>query len=397
MSDQAIILEQKDIKNDEEIQIVEKWDQFNLKEDLLRGIYAYGFECPSEIQKKAILPVIDGRDIIAQAQSGSGKTGTFSIATLQSIDVSKNTIQAAIIVPTHELAKQVYSVITALGSFMEGLRVKTIIGGTSIQQDAAELRNSPPHLIIGCTGRIYDMVVRKHLVLSSLKLLVLDEADEMLSKGFKDQIYNIFQHLPTVIQVAIFSATLPDEILELTRKFMVKPVRIIVKREELSLACIKQYFIALNDDRSKYDTLKSLFSMISVSQCIIYCNSVRRVVDLYQAMTDEGFSVCCIHSSMERVERDASFRSFRDGGFRVLISSDVTARGIDIQQVQTVINFDVCKDINTYLHRIGRSGRYGRTGCAINFITRKDIFYMKKIEEHYKIVIDELPGDFKGV
>ena len=241
------------------------------------------------------------------------------------------------------------------------------------------------------------MVVRKHLSLNNLKLIVLDEADEMLSKGFKDQIYNIFQHFPKSINIALFSATLPDEILELTDKFMVKPVRIIVKREELSVVGIKQYYVAINDDRAKYEMLKNLFSIISVSQCIIYCNSVKRVMDLYRAMIDEGFSVCCIHSSMDRGEREASFRSFRDGGFRVLISSDVTARGIDIQQVQVVINFDVCQDVNTYLHRIGRSGRYGRVGCAINFITHKDIFYMKKVEAHYKINIDELPGDFKGV
>jgi superfamily II DNA/RNA helicase len=316
---------------------------------------------------------------------------------LQSIDVSKNTIQAMIIVPTHELAKQVYGVIASLGSFMEGLRVKTIIGGTSIQQDATELRNTPPHIIVGCAGRIYDMVVRKHLLLSNLKLILLDEADEMLSKGFKDQIYNIFQHFPKSIQVALFSATLPDEILELTQKFMVKPVRIIVKREELSVVGIKQYFVAVQDDRGKYEMLKNMFSIISVSQCIIYCNSVKRVMDLYRAMIDEGFSVCCIHSSMDRIERDAAFRSFRDGGFRVLISSDVTARGIDIQQVQVVINFDICQDVNTFLHRTGRAGRFGKKGTTINFITRKDIFYMKKIEAHYKINIDELPGDFKGV
>jgi superfamily II DNA/RNA helicase len=391
MSDQPVI------ENDEKIENIKNWDQFNLKDDLLRGIYAYGFESPSEIQQKAILPIINGRDIIAQAQSGSGKTGTFSIGTLQSIDVSKNTIQAMIIVPTHELAKQVYGVIASLGSFMEGLRVKTIIGGTSIQQDATELRNTPPHIIVGCAGRIYDMVVRKHLLLSNLKLILLDEADEMLSKGFKDQIYNIFQHFPKSIQVALFSATLPDEILELTQKFMVKPVRIIVKREELSVVGIKQYFVAVQDDRGKYEMLKNMFSIISVSQCIIYCNSVKRVMDLYRAMIDEGFSVCCIHSSMDRIERDAAFRSFRDGGFRVLISSDVTARGIDIQQVQVVINFDICQDVNTFLHRTGRAGRFGKKGTTINFITRKDIFYMKKIEAHYKINIDELPGDFKGV
>jgi superfamily II DNA/RNA helicase len=219
----------------------------------------------------------------------------------------------------------------------------------------------------------------------------------MLSKGFKEQIYNIFRHFPSAVQVALFTATLPDEILTLTQKFMVNPVRIIVKREELSVVGLKQYFLALQDDRDKYQALKNLFSIISISQCIIYCNSVKRVIDLYSAMTDEGFSVCCIHSTMERLERDAAFRSFRDGGFRVLISSDVTARGIDIQQVQIVINFDVCRDVNTYLHRVGRSARFGKKGIAINFVTRKDIVNMKKIENHYKINIDELPTDFKGV
>ena len=386
----------EDMENTENVEIIESWDKMNLNVDLLRGIYAYGFEVPSEIQKKGILPIINGKDIIAQAQSGSGKTGCFSVGTLQSIDTSQNTIQAIIIVPTHELVKQIFEVINSLGSFMKDLRIKTIIGGTSIQQDATELRNNTPHIIIGCAGRIYDMIIRKHLILSSLKLFVLDEADEMLSKGFKDQIYNIFQHLPKSIQVALFSATLPDEILLLTRKFMRTPVKIIVKREELSVVGIKQYFVAIQDDRGKFDMLKNLFSIISVSQCIIYCNSVKRVIDLYRAMMDDGFSVCCIHSSMDKLERDSAFRSFRDGGFRVLISSDVTSRGIDIQQVQIVVNFDVCKDVCTYLHRIGRSGRYGRIGSAINFITRKDVFYMKKIEGHYNINIEELPNDFKS-
>jgi translation initiation factor 4A len=376
---------------------VDSWDQLNLPVDLLRGIYAYGFESPSDIQKKAILPIISGRDTIAQAQSGSGKTGAFSIATLHKIDLTKNVVQAIIIVPTHELAKQIQGVITSIGSFLDKLRVKLIIGGTSIQQDAAELRNSPPHIIVGCAGRIYDMVVRKHLNLSTIKLVVLDEADEMLSKGFKDQIYNIFQQFSPEIQVALFSATLPDEILNLTRRFMINSVKIVMKKEDISVAGIKQYFVALNDDRSKYETLKGLFSMISVSQCIIYCNSVKRVVDLHRAMTDEGFSVCCIHSNMNKIERDAAFQSFKTGAFRVLISSDITARGIDVQQVQVVVNFDVCKDVSTYIHRVGRSGRFGRIGCAINFITRKDVFYMKKIENYYKINIEELPGDFKGV
>jgi translation initiation factor 4A len=376
---------------------IENWDELNIKSELLRGIYAYGFENPSEIQKKAILPIIQGKDIIAQAQSGSGKTGTFSIGILQSIDISINNIQAVIIVPTHELAKQVIDVISNIGSFMEGIRIMSIIGGSSIQEDALELRNNTPHIIVGCTGRIYDMIMRKYLNLSKVKLFVLDEADEMLSKGFKDQIYNIFQHFPSTIQTAIFSATLPTDIISLTDKFMNNPIKIFVKKEELSLACIKQYFIALNDDNSKFETLKNLFSVISISQCIIYCNSVKRVVDLHQAMMKDGFSVCSIHSSMDRSQRNQAFQSFKNGNYRVLISSDITSRGIDIQQVEYVINFDVCKCIHNYLHRIGRSGRYGRKGIAINFITVKDVFYMKKIEQHYGINIDELPGDFTNV
>jgi translation initiation factor 4A len=376
---------------------INAWDDFELKDDLLRGIYAYGFENPSEIQKKAILPIIQGNDIIVQSQSGSGKTGTFSISILQSIDFSINHTQAIIIVPTHELAKQVVDVISNIGSFIEGIRIMTIIGGSSIQEDAIELRNNTPHIIVGCTGRIYDMVMRRHLNLSKVKLFVLDEADEMLSKGFKDQIYNIFQHFPSNIQTAIFSATLPDEIMDLTHKFMNNPVKIFVKKEELSLACIKQYFIALNDDNSKFETLKNLFSVISISQCIIYCNSVKRVSDLYDAMHEDGFPVCCIHSNMDKQSRSNSFNEFKSGKFRVLISSNVTSRGIDIQQVSTVINFDIPKCVHNYIHRIGRSGRWGRKGVGINFITRRDVSKLKEIEQHYSCQINELPSNFNNL
>ena len=217
---------------EEEYPMIQTWDEYNIKQELLRGIFAYGFENPSEIQKKAILPIISGRDIFAQAQSGSGKTGTFSIATLQNIDVTINATQAIIMAPTHELAKQISSVITNLGVFMEGLTIKTMIGGTSIQQDAADIRTTPPHIIVGCSGRIYDMIIRKYLKVSNVKMLVLDEADEMLSKGFKDQLYNIFQHLNQNIQIALFSATMPDDILNLTKKIMRKPVFITIKKEE---------------------------------------------------------------------------------------------------------------------------------------------------------------------
>lgn len=379
---------------EDEIEKNNNWDDFEIKSDLLRGIYTYGFENPSAIQKKTFPHIKAGKDIIAQAQSGSGKTGAFTIGLLERIDVNDKCVQGLIIAPTHELANQISNVISSIGSIMKGLTVKTMIGGTSIQDSAAEIKGDCPHIIVGCAGRIFDMVKRRYINLSTVKLFILDEADEMLSQGFKDQIYNIFQYFGKDIQVALFSATIPPEILLLTEKFMNDPVKITVKAEDLTLECIDQFFLAIYDDFAKFDMLKRLFSIISISQCIIYCNSVKRVTDLYEAMTGDGFSVCQIHSSMDKAEREKTFKAFRGGSYRVLISSNVTARGIDIQQVSTVINFDIPRDESTYLHRIGRSGRWGRKGCAINFVTKRDIFNMRKIEEHFKINIKELPIDY---
>jgi translation initiation factor 4A len=370
------------------------WDDFNMKTEILRGVYTYGFENPSDIQKKTFHHIKSGKDIIAQAQSGSGKTGAFTIGLLERIDISEKSVQGLVIAPTHELAKQIANVISSIGSSMNGLLVSTVIGGTSIQETAAEIKANCPHIIVGCAGRIYDMIKRRYINVSKVKTFVLDEADEMLSQGFKEQIYNIFQHFNEKIQVALFSATMPPEIMVLTEKFMRDPVRIVVTPDKLTLECIEQFFIAMYDDFAKFDMLKNLFKVISVNQCIIYCNSVKRVADLYEAMSADGFSVCAIHSSMDKSDRDKIFHAFRGGSYRVLISSNVTARGIDIQQVSTVINFDIPKCTSTYLHRIGRSGRWGRKGCAINFVTKRDIFNMRNIEEHFKINIKEMPADF---
>ena len=365
------------------------WDDLNLKNDLLRGIYACGFENPSQIQKLAILPIISGNDVIAQAQSGTGKTGAFGISSLQSVDVSKEYLQTVIIAPTQELSKQIYTVIRQIGEFMDGLRIQLLIGGTSVQSDIDSLRKATPHVVVGCSGRIFDMVKRRQLHLHTVKLFVLDEADEMLSQGFKEQIHSIFQYFNENIQVAIFSATLPRDVLQLTDKFMKDPISITMKREDLTLDGIEQYYVAMYTDTEKFEMLKTIFEQLTVSQSIIYTNNVKRVSDLYDAMIREGFPVCCIHSSMEKGERNKALDEFRAGKFRVLISSNITARGIDIQQVGTVINFDIPKCVHTYLHRIGRGGRWGRKGLAINFITEDDIHVMKRIEAHYNITINE--------
>ena len=373
---------------------INTWDDLGLNTQLLRSIYSYGFENPSPIQKRAIFPMINGNDIIAQAQSGTGKTGAFTISTLQLINTKVNSTQAMILSPTRELSRQTYEVIKNLSSLIKELRVMLLIGGTSTDENASELKKNPPHIIVGCTGRVHDMIRRQYINAKALKLIVLDEADEMLSAGFKEQVYNIFQHLNNNIQVALFSATLPSELSALTDKFMRDPVKILVKSEQLTLEGISQFKVQIDDDRQKYATLKDLYNHISMSQCIIYCNSVKRVQDLYEAMCEDDFPVCCIHSSMEKDDRANSYNEFKSGKYRVLISSNVTARGIDIQQVSTVINFDIPKDINTYLHRIGRSGRWGRKGIGINFITRRDFRKLKEIEQHYDLIIDDLPANF---
>jgi len=373
---------------------INNWDDLDINKDLLRGIYAYGFEKPSPIQKKAIKPIMEKRDLIAQAQSGTGKTGTFSIGALSLVDVNDKTTQVLILSPTRELSKQTASVITSIGTMMNGLTVQTIVGGTSINEDSYILKNNTPHVITGCPGRIYDMIRRGHIHSKTIKLVILDEADEMLSSGFKEQVYNIFQYFSNDIQVALFSATLPDYIYNITNKFMRNPVKISVKTEQLTLEGISQYYVAIEDDRQKYATLKDLYSVISMSQCIIYCNSVKRVADLYDAMVEDGFPVCRIHSGMDKADRNVAFSEFRTGKYRVLISSNVTSRGIDIQQVSVVINFDVPKCVHNYLHRIGRSGRWGRKGIGINLITRRDVTIMKDIEAHYSCQISELPADF---
>jgi translation initiation factor 4A len=377
---------------------ISSWDELGLSENILRGIYAYGFEKPSPIQQKAIKPIMVGKDIIAQAQSGTGKTATFSIGALSLIDMEKSSTQILILSPTRELATQTSKVIGTIGSLMEGskketLKVQTVFGGSSYEEYSVFSNKNTPHIICGCPGRVYDMLRRDKISARTIKLVILDEADEMLSSGFKDQVYNIFQYFSNDIQVALFSATLPDSITPIIQKIMRNPVKIRIKAEMLTLEGIGQYYIAVDDDREKYATLKNIFSYLSMSQCIIYCNSVKRVSDLYEAMREDEFPVCCIHSGMDTSTRSAAFNQFKTGSSRVLISSNVTARGIDIQQVGVVINFDLPKDVHTYLHRIGRSGRWGRKGTGINFVTRRDVCKMKEIERHYATEIRELPID----
>lgn len=375
--------------NEESIMSYNSFDEMNLKESVLRGIFSYGFERPSAIQQMAIVPMISGRDIIAQAQSGTGKTGTFSISVLQRIDPNKQETQALLLSPTRELAQQIVKVITSLSSFMN-LKIHACVGGTRVRDDMDALKQNC-HIVVGTPGRVQDMIHRNSLDVRSLDIMVLDEADEMLSRGFKEQIHHIFCYLPSTTQICLFSATMPLDILEITTRFMKTPLRILVKRDELTLEGIKQFYIAVDRDEWKLDTLCDLYETLSINQSIIYCNSRKRVDWLSEQMTSRDFSVSCIHSDLEQTERDNIMNEFRSGSTRVLLSTDLLARGIDVQQVSLVINYDLPPNRENYIHRIGRVGRFARKGVAINFITQNDNKYLKDIEEFYHTQIVEMP------
>ncbi|CAH7674313.1 P-loop containing nucleoside triphosphate hydrolase protein [Phakopsora pachyrhizi] len=354
----------------EEVGVAPTFDSLGLKEDLLRGIYAYNFEKPSAIQQRAILPITKGRDVIAQAQSGTGKTATFSISILQAIDTQVRETQALVLSPTRELATQIQSVVLALGDYMN---------------------DHGQHVVSGTPGRVYDMIRRRNLRTRNIKMLVLDEADELLNLGFKDQIYDVYRYLPPQTQVVVLSATLPHDVLEMTTKFMTDPIRILVKRDELTLEGIKQFFVAVEKEEWKFDTLCDLYDTLTITQAVIFCNTRRKVDWLTEKMRDANFTVSSMHGDMPQKERDAIMGEFRNGSSRVLITTDVWARGIDVQQVSLVINYDLPSNRENYIHRIGRSGRFGRKGVAINFVTNEDVRILRDIEQYYSTQIDEMP------
>lgn len=370
-------------------EVIDSFDDMGLTPTLLRGIYAYGFERPSAIQARAIKPVIKGHDVIAQAQSGTGKTATFSVSVLQKLDVSLKQTQALILAPTRELAQQIQKVLIAIGDFMD-IECHACIGGTNVRDDQKALQDGP-HVVVGTPGRVHDMIQRGYFRTDSIKMFVLDEADEMLSRGFKEQIHDIFQLLPPTTQAVLLSATMPQDVLEVTEKFMREPIRILVKKDELTLEGIKQFYIAVEKEDWKLDTLCDLYETVTITQAVIFCNTRRKVDWLTDKLTSRDFTVSAMHGDMDQTQRDVIMKEFRSGSSRVLITTDLLARGIDVQQVSLVINYDLPANRENYIHRIGRGGRFGRKGVAINFVTSEDVRTMRDIEQFYSTQIEEMP------
>ncbi|KAI5964736.1 DHH1 [Candida pseudojiufengensis] len=364
------------------------FEEFNLKRELLMGIFEAGFEKPSPIQEESIPMALAGRDILARAKNGTGKTASFIIPCLQLVKPKVNKIQALILVPTRELALQTSQVVRTLGKHL-GIQCMVTTGGTSLRDDIVRL-NDPVHILVGTPGRVLDLASRKLADLSECPIFVMDEADKMLSREFKNIIEQILEFFPKNRQALLFSATFPITVKYFMQNHLNKPYEINLM-DELTLKGITQYY-AFVEEKQKLHCLNTLFSKLQINQSIIFCNSTNRVELLAKKITELGYSCYYSHAKMPQHARNKVFHEFRQGKVRNLVCSDLLTRGIDIQAVNVVINFDFPKTAETYLHRIGRSGRFGHLGLAINLMSWKDRFALYQIEQELGTEIKPIPA-----
>lgn len=377
---------------DEQVQCFKRFDDMSLSESVLRGVFGFGFEAPSLIQQKGIVPMSQGRDMIMQAQAGTGKTGAFTIGLLQRIDAAQPNCQALILSPTRELAQQTELVVAALGDYA-GVRTHCAIGGTRVQQDLTGY-----HVVCGTPGRVTDLINRKVFDPRTISVVVLDEVDVMLSQGFKEQVRSIFLTLASNVQAVLVSATLSAEVMSVAKSFLRNPVNILLPVEEVPLSSIKQFYVDCERSECKTSVLCDLYETLSISKSIIFCNTRVSAERLTEDLTSEQFSVSLIHSDMSHQERCAKMKDFRNGNTRVLIATDLLARGIDVQQVSIVVNYDMPREHANYIHRVGRGGRLGRQAVAINLVAGpRDTSTLRDIEQYYSIVVPEMPADIRSL
>ncbi|KAK9875562.1 hypothetical protein WA026_009368 [Henosepilachna vigintioctopunctata] len=364
-----------------------EFEEFCLKRELLMGIFEKGWEKPSPIQEASIPIALSGKDVLARAKNGTGKTGAYSIPVLEQIDPKKDCIQALIIVPTRELALQTSQICIELAKHMN-VRVMVTTGGTNLRDDIMRIYQKV-QVIIATPGRILDLMEKKVAVMDQCKILVLDEADKLLSQDFKGMLDVVIRKLPQERQILLFSATFPLTVEQFMKKHLRDPYEINLM-EELTLKGVTQYY-AFVQERQKVHCLNTLFSKLRINQSIIFCNSTQRVELLAKKITELGYCCYYIHAKMAQAHRNRVFHDFRSGLCRNLVCSDLFTRGIDVQAVNVVINFDFPKMAETYLHRIGRSGRFGHLGIAINLITYDDRFALHRIEQELGTEIKPIP------
>ena len=347
-------------------------DDFNI--NLLRGIMCYGYEKPSRPQRYGIKPIIEGRDLLLQSQSGSGKSGAFIIGAVQSIDLTLNKPQVIIISPTGDLALQTHKLCSALTSFMKDFRISLTVGGVPRDQNIRELTDEKEmcQMVIATPGRLEDVLKTNKNISSTIKLLIIDEFDELLTGSFREKMKEIYRLMPSNMQSCFFSATLTNEVLELSNRIMNNPLKILLKQEEMTLEGIQQTYINCENEEEKLYIIKDLLKTLQIEQFMIYGNKIERVIYIFEELcnssdyTDRDIRI--IHGQMEKEDRNEIIRDFKRGKFKCLISTDLLARGIDVPSLYLVINYDLPNDPSKYIHRIGRTGRYGKKGLSINLI-----------------------------
>lgn len=364
------------------------FEDYFLKRELLMGIYEKGFERPSPIQEESIPVALAGKDILARAKNGTGKTAAFVIPLLEKINTKKNIIQGLILVPTRELALQTSSIVKQLGKHIN-VQCMVSTGGTSLRDDILRL-NNPVHVLVGTPGRILDLSNKKVCNLGGCFMFIMDEADKLLSPEFQPIIEELIEFLPKERQILLYSATFPVTVKGFKDKYLANAHEINLM-DELTLKGVTQYY-AFVEEKQKLHCLNTLFGKLQINQAIIFCNSVTRVELLAKKITELGSSCFYIHARMLQSHRNRVFHDFRNGACRCLVSSDLITRGIDIQSVNVVINFDFPKYSETYLHRIGRSGRFGHLGLAINLITYEDRYNLYRIEKELATEISPIPA-----
>ena len=371
------------------------FESLNLNENLLKGVYLYGFTKPSKIQITGIKSISTGKDCILQSQSGTGKTATYLLSVLNKINSSELKCQGIILTPTHELSEQVYDVAIKLAEFIN-INIVKCIGGTSMEEMRTNLKTAK--LVIGTIGRVNHMILDKKINVHTIKFIILDEADIMLEDGLTEKLGGIFEKIPDNIQCILISATISHELLSISKKVMYEPIKVLLKNSEVAVDLISQFYVNVECENLKFETLLDLYSLISTSQTIIFANTIKKVDWLKENLEKNNFEITYIHGKMTSKERNDIVKEFRNGKTRILLTTDLLARGIDIPQVNLVINYDLPPNKETYIHRIGRCGRFDKKGVSISMVKMDDVSDSKlfnKMKYHYKIKIDELPDNIE--
>lgn len=356
--------------------------ELSISEEIQKAITDMGFEELTPIQSLAIPHILKGKDVIGQAQTGTGKTCAFGIPAIEMAERESEDIQVLIICPTRELAIQISEELTHVSKYKKGIGILPIYGGQPINRQIFALKKRP-QIIIGTPGRIMDHIRRKTLKLGNLKMVVLDEADEMLNMGFREDIDTILEKVPEEKQIILFSATMPQEILELTKKYQKDPVHVKASHRELTVPGIEQYYLEVSES-AKLEVLSRLIDTNDINLALVFCNTKKKVDEVASSLQSRGYAAEALHGDMRQEQRDKVMNKFRKGKIDILVATDVAARGIDVDDVEAVFNYDLPNDEEYYVHRIGRTGRAGKTGKAFSFVVGREIYKLKDIKRYTK-------------